>query len=95
MIGAVLDLGTLLLFETLFFHGYGADSATTGFPNPGSWLIFAVVLVPIYVMVLAWFIGTPRNVPVALRGVAYLVGIATILWVFMLIQTLLIGVVFY
>ncbi len=67
----------------------------TGFPGPGTWLIFGVILFPIYVMVVAWFAGTPRQTTPATLGVVYLVGIATSMWVGMLILTLLIGVVFY
>lgn len=83
-----------LLIDALAFHGH-QPSDTTGFPGPGSWLIFGVVLMPIYVMVISWFVGTPRQFTPAMLGVVYLVGIATVLWVFMLLQTLLIGVVFF
>ncbi|MCW8172941.1 hypothetical protein D8S78_15445 [Natrialba swarupiae] len=62
-------------------------------PNTGSWLIFGVVLVPIYVMVTAWFVGTPRDTKPA--RVTYLVGLTTTMWVSMLVMTLVIGLVFF
>ncbi|MWV39671.1 hypothetical protein [Natrialba sp. INN-245] len=80
---------------TVLYHGYEATEGVTGFPNTGSWLIFGVVLVPIYVMVIAWFVGTPRDTKTGLLGVTYLVGLTTTMWVSMLVMTLVIGLVFF
>jgi len=77
------------------YHGYEGTEGVTGFPNIGTWLIFGVVLVPVYVMVAAWFLGTPRDTKTGLLGVTYLVGITAQMWIGMLILTLLIGIVFY
>ncbi|TYT62222.1 hypothetical protein [Natrialba swarupiae] len=79
----------------VLYHGYEATEGVTGFPNTGSWLIFGVVLVPIYVMVTAWFVGTPRDTKTGLLGVTYLVGLTTTMWVSMLVMTLVIGLVFF
>lgn len=80
---------------TLLYHGYEGTEGFTGFANEGTWIIFGVVLVPVYVMIAAWFLGEPRDTKTGLLGVSYLVGLTTSMWVSMLILTLLIGVVFY
>ena len=80
---------------TVLYHGYEGTEGWTGFPNEGTYIIFGVVLVPIYVMLIAWFTGTPRDTKTGLLGVTYLVGIATTMWVSMLIMTILIGIIFY
>lgn len=63
--------------------------------GPGTWLIFGVILVPIYVMVAAWFIGDPGDVKRSLMGVTYVVGITVMLWMGLFMATLFAGVVFY
>ncbi|ELY62283.1 hypothetical protein [Natronolimnohabitans innermongolicus] len=80
---------------TVLYHGYEGTEGWTGFPNEGTIIIFGVVLLPIYVMIIAWFTGTPRATKTGLLGVTYLVGIATAMWVSMLILTVLIGIIFY
>lgn len=89
-----LDATTYALTQIPLYHGYGG-SGTTGFPGPGSWLIFAIVLMPIYVMTLAWFIGKPSDEKTGLLGVTYLVGIVVQMWGGMLILTILIGIIFF
>ncbi|WP_265111540.1 hypothetical protein [Halosolutus halophilus] len=79
----------------VLYHGYDGTEGLTGFPNIGTWLIFAVILVPVYAMVAAWFIGEPRDTKSALLGVSYLVGITAQMWIGMFILTMLIGIVFY
>ncbi|SFB98728.1 hypothetical protein SAMN05444422_103369 [Halobiforma haloterrestris] len=80
---------------TVLYHGYEGTQGLTGFPNTGTWLIFAVILVPIYVMVIAWFVGTPRNTKTGLLGVTYLVGLTSGMWISMFFLTVIIGIVFY
>lgn len=63
--------------------------------GPGTWLIFGIVLAPIYGMLIAWAVGKPRDRKTGLLGVAYLVGLTTTLWGSLLIVTLLIGVIFF
>ena len=79
----------------LLYHGYDGTSGFTGFPNEGTWVIFAIILVPVYIMLAAWFLGKPRDTSSGLLGVGYLVGLTTSMWVGMFILTVLIGVVFY
>ncbi|MDG5818887.1 MULTISPECIES: hypothetical protein [unclassified Natronococcus] len=79
----------------IMYHGYDGTEGLTGFPNIGTYLIFGVILVPVYVMVAAWFLGEPRNTSTGLLGVGYLVGITAQMWIGMFILTMIIGVVFY
>lgn len=81
--------------STILYHGYEGTEGVTGFPNTGTWLIFGVVLVPIYVMVAAWFLGEPREAKTGLLGVVYLVGITLGMWVPMFFLTVIIGIVFF
>ena len=46
----------------------------------GIWLLFGIILVPVYGMLLGWFLGKPRNFPMAFRGLAYLFGMIVLLW---------------
>ncbi|NUB92036.1 hypothetical protein HT576_13525 [Haloterrigena sp. SYSU A121-1] len=79
----------------VLYHGYEGTQGWTGFANEGTWIIFAVILVPIYVMLVAWFVGTPRDTRTGLLGVSYLVGITTSMWVSMLVLTVILGIVFF
>ncbi|ELY66583.1 hypothetical protein C490_12462 [Natronobacterium gregoryi SP2] len=65
------------------------------FPNTGRWLIFGVVLIPVYVVVIAWFTGVPRDTKTGLLGVGYLVGLTSGMWAEMFVLTILIGPVFF
>ncbi|EMA38730.1 hypothetical protein [Halobiforma nitratireducens] len=77
------------------YAGVGGTEGVTGFPNIGTYLIFGVVLVPVYVMIAAWFIGKPRDTQTGLMGVAYLVGITLGMWVPMFFLTMIIGIIFF
>ena len=79
----------------IMYHGYDGTEGLTGFPNIGTYLIFGVILVPVYVMVAAWFLGEPRETGTGLLGVGYLVGITAQMWIGMFILTVIIGIVFY
>ncbi|MDJ1433383.1 hypothetical protein [Halostagnicola sp. A-GB9-2] len=79
----------------VLYHGYEGTEGITGFPNIGTFLIFGVILVPVYVMIAAWFVGKPRETNSGLLGVSYLVGITAQMWIGMFILTLIISVVFY
>ena len=68
---------------------------TTGFPGPGTWLVFGVILVPVYVMVAAWFLGKPRNYRMAFLGLGYLVGLTVLLWTAMFVKTMVLDLVFF
>ena len=80
--------------EWALYHGYpGSD--ITGFPGPGTWLIFVVILMPVWIMIAAWFIGKPGDTKTGIMGVTYLVGITAQMWIGMLILTLIIGLIFF
>ena len=69
--------------------------STLPFFGPGTWLIFGVVLTPVYVMLTAWVLGEPRETkPVAL-GVGYLVGLTTLLWGSFFLGTMVLRVLFF
>ncbi|WP_254763939.1 hypothetical protein [Natrinema marinum] len=86
---------TQTILSTLLYHGYDGTKGLTGFANEGTYVIFAIILVPVYIMLAAWFLGKPRDTKTGLIGVSYLVGLTTSMWVGMFILTVLIGVVFY
>jgi len=46
----------------------------------GTWLIFGIILAPVYVMLLGWFLGKPRNIRKSLLGLSYMVGLTVLLW---------------
>ena len=79
----------------LLYHGYDGTEGFTGFVNEGTWIIFALILVPIYVMLIAWFTSEPRDTKTGLMGVGYLVGLTSSMWIGMFVLTVIIGVVFY
>lgn len=66
-----------------------------GMSSAGSWLVFGVILLPVYGMLLGWFLGRPRNFPVALMGLGYVVGIVVLMWAGLAVFAELLRVVFY
>ncbi|MBI4188171.1 MAG: hypothetical protein HY529_03080 [Chloroflexi bacterium] len=64
-----------------------------GFPV-GRWVL-TIVLVPVFGMLLGWFLGKPRNLALALRGVAYLVAMTALLWGGLTALSFLIRFVFF
>ena len=63
--------------------------------GPGTWLIFGVIFVPVYVVLAAWFLGEPRNARTALLGVGYLVGLTVALWAGMYALSVVIDIAFF
>lgn len=61
----------------------------------GRWLFLGIVLVPIYCMLLGWFLGKPRNFPMAFRGLAYLLGLIVVLWGGLFLLSIVIKFVFF
>lgn len=62
---------------------------------PGAWLIFGIILVPVYAAIIAWYVGKPGSPKLATMGVGYLIGLTLALWVPFYIVTVLIGIVFF
>jgi hypothetical protein len=65
------------------------------FAGPGTYLIFGIVLLPIYLMLAAWFVGDPTDTKRVALGVGYLVGLTTTLWGSLFVATMAIDVVFF
>ena len=61
----------------------------------GRWLVLGIILVPVYGMLLGWFLGKPRNLRLALRGVAYLFGMIVMLWGGLFALSMVIKFVFF
>ena len=61
----------------------------------GRWLFPGIILLPIYGMLLGWFLGKPRNLRLALRGVAYLFGMIVMLWGGLFALSMVIKFVFF
>ncbi|MBI2287907.1 MAG: hypothetical protein HYY41_01185 [Chloroflexi bacterium] len=61
----------------------------------GIWLVFGIILLPVYGMLLGWFLGKPRNFSLALRGVTYLIAMIVLLWGGLFAVSMLIRFVFF
>lgn len=49
-------------------------------PYVGTWLIFGIVLAPVYMVLLAWFLGKPRKPRLSLMAIGYVVGLILLVW---------------
>lgn len=63
--------------------------------GPGTYLIFGIVMVPVYGMLLGWFFGDPIDRTRWWLGLSYVVGITVALWGGLYLFTVLLGVVFF
>ena len=63
-------------------------------PYVGTWLIFGIVLSPVYMVLVGWFVGKPRNLRLSLMGVGYVVGLTTLLWVGLAVMTVVTRLLF-
>ena len=63
--------------------------------EPGTILIFGIVLAPLYAVIIGWFRGRPNDTGLSIMGLVYLFGITTALWGGLLIFSLLIGLLFF
>jgi hypothetical protein len=61
----------------------------------GEIVILGVVFAPVYLMLLGWFLGRPRELRLPLIGVGYLVGTTVAMWAGMALFAAALGVVFY
>ncbi len=61
----------------------------------GMWLVLGIILLPFYGMLMAWFLGKPRNLPLSIRGVAYLLAMTVVLWGGLTVLSFLIKFVFF
>lgn len=72
-----------------------SSSYTLPFVGPGTYLIFGIVLLPIYIMIAAWFLGNPRDGSKGMLGVVYLAGLTTVLWGGLFVATMVIKFAFF
>ncbi len=63
--------------------------------NTGTILIFGVVLLPVYIMLIGWFAGEPRQLKTPLLGVGILVSVTVGLWGGLAVFAALLGLVFF
>jgi len=63
--------------------------------NSGTILIFGVVLLPVYIMLIGWFAGEPRELKTPLLGVGILASVTVGLWGGLAICGALLGLVFF
>ena len=61
----------------------------------GEILILGIVFAPIYLMLLGWFLGRPRDLRLALVGVGYLTGITVAMWGGLALFAAVLNVVFF
>jgi O-antigen ligase len=63
--------------------------------QPGTILIFGIVLVPVYAMIAGWFGGKPRDASVALLGVGYIATFVASLWGGLFVLSMIIYALFF
>ena len=63
--------------------------------EPGTWLIFGVVLLPVYAVILGWFLGSPRDAKIGVMGLGYLVGLTAALWIGLFALSMVIRFAFF
>jgi len=73
----------------------GGAGYTLPFVGPGTYLIFGIVLLPVYLMLAGWRLGSPRERTTEWLGVGYLVGITTALWGGLFVATMVIDLLFF
>lgn len=64
-------------------------------PSFGHVLLLGVVFAPLYLMLGAWFVGSPRQLRPVLVGVGFLVGFTVLAWVGMAAFALLLELAFF
>jgi len=48
--------------------------------NPGVWVIFGVIGLPVYTIFLGWFLGKPREYSTSMLGVSVFLSLVLSLW---------------
>ena len=61
----------------------------------GTILIFGVVLLPVYIMLIGWFAGGPRELRTPLLGVGILASVTVGLWGGLALFGALLGLLFF
>jgi len=68
---------------------------TFDFINPGIWVIFGVIGLPVYMVFLGWFFGKPRQLSTTVLGVSLFASLVLSLWGGLYATTMLIRMVFF
>lgn len=63
-------------------------------PYVGTWLIFGIVLLPVYMVLLGWFLGKPRNLRLSLMAVGYVAALTALLWAGLAVMTVVVRALF-
>lgn len=61
----------------------------------GTILIFGVVMMPVYMMLVGWFVGRPRELRTSLLGVGVLVSVTVGLWGGLALFAAFLGMLFF
>lgn len=64
-------------------------------PTYGLWLLFGIVLAPVYLMLAGWVFGRPRGVRLPLIGAGFLVGLTVLAWGGMALFALVLNITFF
>jgi hypothetical protein len=63
--------------------------------EPGTILIFGVVMMPVYLMLVGWFAGEPRELRTPLLGVGILATVTVGLWAGLAVLGAILGLLFF
>lgn len=63
--------------------------------EPGTILIFVVVMMPVYLMLVGWFAGEPRELRTPLLGVGILATVTVGLWAGLAVLGAILGLLFF
>lgn len=63
--------------------------------EPGTILIFGVVMAPVYMMLIGWFAGSPRELRTPLLGVGILASVTVGLWAGLALLGVALGLLFF
>jgi len=63
--------------------------------NPGVWVIFGVIGLPVYTLFLGWFLGKPREYSTSMMGVTFFLSLVLSLWGGLYTITMLIRFLFF
>ena len=63
--------------------------------NPGIWVIFGVIGLPVYAAFLGWFLGKPREFSTTVLGVSMFASLVLSLWGGLFALTMVIRLLFF
>ena len=63
--------------------------------NPGIWVIFGIIGLPVYTAFLGWFLGRPREYTTSMLGVTVFLSLVLSLWGGLYTITMIIRLLFF